>query len=105
MTEAPISTLRIAIRDLHGCNAVWVEAVAVHETFQGEVVWDGVVQVFEVDRPDASRAYAWSYETDAGKRRCVVVLAVPPVDSPAAAVRAAIAAQHKKGPGIDGLSN
>ncbi len=58
MTEAPISTLRKAIRDLHGCNAVWVEAVAVHETS-----WEGVVQVFEVDRPDASRAYAWSYET------------------------------------------
>jgi hypothetical protein len=68
------------------------------ETWEGETVWDGEVQVFDLDgHPEASRCYAWSHETEGGKRRFFAVLHKPPVDSPAAAVRAAIVQQHREG--------
>ena len=50
-----------------------------------------MVEVFEpIGHPEAKKAYACSYETDAQKRRTIAVLHVPPIDSPDAAVRAAI---------------
>ena len=42
------------------------------------------------------RAYAWAHESDAGGRRYVAVLHVPPVDSPRAAVRAAIVQEARE---------
>ena len=44
-SEAPIKALIEAIRNLHGCKATWVESVPVKETFQGEIFWEGEVQV------------------------------------------------------------
>lgn len=83
--------LREAIIRLHGADATWIESVPVRETFEGEVVWEGEVQVFDLeDHPEATRCYAWSHVSDQGKQRFVTVLHVPPVDSPQAAVRAAI---------------
>ena len=68
----------------------------VTETFQGMVVWEGVVEVFVVhEHPGAGLAYAWSHETDDGTRRYVAVLGLPPVLSAVDAVRASIAARHK----------
>ncbi len=60
---------------------------------QGETVWDGQVEVFDVVRPSNSAgAYAWAHETDEGTTsRYLAVLHEPPVNSPEAAVRAAIA--------------
>lgn len=46
-----------------------LQSVPVRETFQGDTVWDGVVHVFKLEgRPKATRAYAWSYEREDGKR-------------------------------------
>ena len=57
--------LHRAIRDLHGCDSRWIEAVPVTETFEGQTIWDGVVQVFDlIDHPTATRAYAWSHLWD-----------------------------------------
>ena len=68
-----------------------------HETFQGKTAGKGVVEVFElVNHPQAKEAYAWSYTIDAGETRHVAVLVVPPIDSPADAVRAAIIAESQK---------
>jgi hypothetical protein len=84
------------IRDLHGVEATHVRSEPVHETFRGELVWDGVVEVCDVrGHAVATRAYAWSHETDEGGRRYVAVLQVPPVVTPVDAVRAAIAAAHR----------
>lgn len=93
----PIEALKQAIRDLHGCDATWVESVKVRELFEGEPVWEGHVQVFDLrGHPTANRCYAWSHEVEGSeKRRFVVVLNQPPVDSPAAAVRAAIVQEHR----------
>jgi len=89
--------LKKAIHDLHGCKAVWKEAVPVKETFQGKTVWEGTMQVFDlVDHPTTTRCYAWSYLVDdSGKRKFFAVLHQGPVDSPQAAVRAAIVAEFR----------
>lgn len=86
-----------AISDLHGCEARFVESVPVKETFQGAIVWEGVVQVFELTHPTATRAYAWSHAiVGSDRRRVVAVLGVPPVDSPGAAVRASIVRDSRR---------
>lgn len=85
--------LKKALRDLHGLEGVHARSEPVRETFQGETVWDGTVEVFTITgHPQARLAYAWSHETDDGARRYVVVLGLPPVASAADAVRASIAA-------------
>ena len=95
MPEVPIDALEEAIHNLHGVKSTWVEAVPVKETFQDQTVWEGIVQVFELHgHPEASLCYAWSYETDEGKRRFFAVLHKGPVDSPEKAVRAAIVQEH-----------
>jgi len=91
-----IDELQKAIRQLHGCEADYIETVPVIEHFQGQVVWQGEVEVFNLrGHPKASRVYAWSHETDKGKRY-VAVLELPPVDSAQKAVKAAIVEEAKK---------
>jgi hypothetical protein len=77
---------------LHGVESSHVESVPIKEEFQGNTVWEGIVEVFDLkDHPKASRLYAWAYETDNPKKpRHVTVLHVGPVISPLTAVRAAI---------------
>lgn len=38
MDEASIDALKEAIKNLHGCDSAWVEAVPVRETFAGQTV-------------------------------------------------------------------
>lgn len=47
--------------------------------------------------PDASTAYAWTYEDDDGKLHHLAVLGVPPINSPVDAVRAAAVAESRTG--------
>lgn len=86
------------IRRLHGCEAEHVETVPVTETFQGQTVWTGEVEVFNLrGHPKASRVYAWAHETEDADRpkRHVTVLHLPPVVSPQMAVRAAIIQEYR----------
>jgi hypothetical protein len=91
--------LREAIERMHGGSATLTQSVPVCETFDGKPVWEGVVHVFDLaGHPTATRAYAWSSPIEGStKRRFFAVLHQPPVDSPQAAVRAAIIAEHKRG--------
>jgi hypothetical protein len=83
------------VENLHGVTARFVEAVEVKEEYEGQTVWEGAVKVFDVTgHPSgATRAYAWSYPTEGGKRRFVSVLGVSPVDDATAAVRTVILAE------------
>jgi hypothetical protein len=63
--------------------------VLVHEKHEGRTVWQGDVQVFAVEHPKASRVYAWSHETQGGRRRFHAVLGQPPVTNATMAVRTA----------------
>ena len=91
-SQQELKSLKKAILDLYGCRAIWVKSVPVKEIFEGETVWEGVVQVFDlIDHPKATRCYAWSHGLDnSKKRRFFAVLHQGVVDSPQAAVRAAI---------------
>ena len=64
------------IRDLHGCDSARVESVPATETFQGQIAWDGTVEVFDlIDHPTVTRCYAWSHAVDGSeKRRYVAAL-------------------------------
>ena len=88
-----IDELRDVIRKLHGSFATHVETVPVKETFRGETVWEGKVEVFDLhDHPKTDRVYAWSHDTDdpENPRRHVTVLHLPPAISPLRAVQASI---------------
>jgi hypothetical protein len=92
MDQAGNQALRDAIKHIHGCDSKWVESVPVRETFNDDTVWDGEVQVFYLlGHPTATRAYAWSHETEEGRRRCVAVLNGGPIKDAATAVRASLA--------------
>jgi hypothetical protein len=91
---AGIPALQDAIRHMHGCESTWVESAPVTETFQGAIVWDGEVQVFELTgHKTARRAYAWSHATEGTRRRFFAVLHAGPVTDAVMAVRASIAAR------------
>jgi hypothetical protein len=64
-----IEELKDVIRKLHGVESTHVESVPVKETFKGKIVWEGIVEVFELHgHPKASRVYAWGYETENAER-------------------------------------
>lgn len=91
-----IEELQAVIRRLHGVEASHVESVPIKETFQDEIVWEGIVEVFDLKgHPHASRAYAWTHDTNGGKKRSITVLHVAPIDSPLAAVRASIIQDYR----------
>lgn len=94
--EVSTDQLRQAIESQHGGMATLVQSVPVSELFQGKPVWEGIVHVFDLaGHPQATRAFAWSYERDDGKRRFVAVLQIPPINTPQDAVRAAIVAEKR----------
>jgi len=88
-----LEELRDIIRRLHGAEATHVESVPVKEVFQGQTVWEGIVEVFDLaGHPTAHRAYAWAHETDNPQKpvRHVTVLHLHPIKSAQDAVRAVI---------------
>jgi hypothetical protein len=87
-----IAELRDIIHRLHGAEATHRESVSVKEKFNGETVWEGIVEVFDlIGHPKASTVYAW--KNDASHQ--VTVLHLGPIKSAADAVRAAIAQEFR----------
>ena len=99
MTEVSPDQLKQAVESQHGGMATFVQAVPVHEEHDGQTVWNGLVQVFDLNaQPDGHfRAYAWSHEVEDGKRRFFAVLHTPQIKGPREAVAAAIVAEAKAG--------
>jgi hypothetical protein len=86
-----IAKLKDAVERKIGGKAAHIASTPIIETFRGEVIWDGVVQTFDLAlNPKAKRCYAWSYEEN-GETQYVTILQVPPVDSPEMAVKTYIA--------------
>ena len=101
MKKANLPELKSAIEDQHGGAAAFVQSVPVRESFDGALVWEGVVHVFDLaGHPKAKLAYAWSSPIEGStKRRFFAVLQMGAIKSPADAVRAAIVAEHKSANG------
>ncbi len=93
MNEIAVSEFQHAIHETHGSRSHLLRREYVHETFEGETVWEGEVLVFGLlDHPSSSRCYAW--EVDG---QVTAVLDTGPVDSPVKAVRASILAEESDG--------
>ena len=93
-----IAELRDIIHRLHGATATHRASVPVTEKFNGETVWDGTVEVFDLHgHPKADIVYAWSTDTgDSEKPHHVTVLHLGPIASAAHAVRAAIIQEFRR---------
>jgi hypothetical protein len=94
-----IERLKQVIFHLHKADSEWVESVPVHEVFQGQTIWKGEVEVFDLrNHPKSKRCYGWSYPERGHDQdeRFVAVLEIPPVTSPETAVKVAAAAEIKK---------
>jgi hypothetical protein len=95
-----LARLQVAVSQLHNCGSVWRESVPVTEIFRGKTLWNGDVEVFDLNgHPKAKRAFGWSHPEGEGNKgeRFVAVLEIPPVDSPQTAVKMAIYSDIKKG--------
>ncbi|MGB9015167.1 MAG: hypothetical protein WCC13_07590 [Methylovirgula sp.] len=97
MIEIDTDQLKRAVELQHGAAATLAQSVPVRETFEGKLVWEGIVHVFDlVGHPQASQAYAWSSPIEgSNKRRFFAVLKMGAIKSPQDAVRAAIVAEHR----------
>lgn len=91
--------LKTVIEQMHGGTAHYLKQVSITEKFEGQTVWKGVIYVFSlIDHEQTDTCYAWSAAVEgSNKRRFYAVLKIPPVESPEAAVRAAIVADYKAG--------
>ena len=100
MSEPPANLAELvkAIKATHGVDATWIESVPVVETFQGKVAWEGVVEVFAVAHPKATRVYAWTFlpSDQHDRTRTVAVLGAGPVVDAQTAVKIAIAAEAQR---------
>ena len=93
-----IAELQYVIRELHDAESTHIKSVPVLESFNGETVWDGTVEVFQLHgHPKATHVYAWSHSTDDPEKphRHVTVLHMDPVTSPLLAVRAALVQEYR----------
>jgi hypothetical protein len=84
----PVSVFEDAIVATHGVGSKLLDAAPVREEFEGEIVWNGVVLIFQLlDHPRATKCYAWEEDGEV-----TIVLHEGPVESPTTAVWASILA-------------
>ena len=94
-----IEELQDVIRRLHNAEPTHVETVPIKETWEGQTVWEGEVEVFTLKgHPKTDRVYAWAHETEDADhpRRHVTVLHIPPATSPRKAVQASIVSDYRE---------
>jgi len=92
-----IERLQLAIFHMYKCDATHFGTAPVHETFEGETVWKGNVEIFSVTgHPRAQRAYAWSFKDADDRERIRAVLGLPPVKTPSDAVKVSIISDHRR---------
>ena len=91
-----IEQLQQVIYELHGVKATHRESVPVKESWKGQTIWDGVVEVFHLHGHSATdTAYAWLHDTgDPENPMPVTVLHIDPALSPAKAVQAFIVQEY-----------
>lgn len=90
-----ISNLSQAIEAMHNCRCVHFGSEKVTEEHKGKEVWSGDVEIFHLEgHPDANVAYGWGWKDGSEDIQYIGVLQVPPVESPATAVKAAIASKQ-----------
>ena len=88
MNEKYIQALRDAIQKTHGCVSRYSQTVAVKEESNGQTVWEGNVEVFDLGgHSQARQCYAWWFKDADGHLQYVTVLKTGPVDAARKAVQ------------------
>jgi hypothetical protein len=83
------------VETMHRCKAIHIGSEPSIDLFQGQIAWDGVVEIFDlIGHPKSKRCYAWSY-LESGEPQATTALEILPVDSAETAVKVAIAAKAK----------
>jgi hypothetical protein len=97
MSRADFLELKQSVEELQGCEANYISTEHVRESFEGTVVWDGMVSLFGIaGHPAATMCYAWSTEEPGSSSREVyAVLCMAPIESSRDAVRASLAVKHR----------
>ncbi|MFN2621705.1 MAG: hypothetical protein ABR611_02570 [Chthoniobacterales bacterium] len=91
-----IENLKRAVEWAYHCKAQHTSSTPILEVWGGEVVWDGVVETFELEgHVNARCCYAFPFVQN-DQPEVKTVLGLPPIDSPRKAVQAAIAATARK---------
>ena len=91
-----IEQLRQAVEKACQCKARHAFSTVVLEEWEGEPVWDGIVETFNIEsHPVAELCYAFSFVED-NVPVIKTVLGVPPADTPQSTVKVAIAAKARK---------
>lgn len=93
-----LAKLQVAVEHLHDCAATWSKTVHVHENFEGQTVWKGDVEVFDLHYTDkAKRCYAWAHLDGPNDEltRIVAMLEIPPVKDAIDVVRLQIVKDAK----------
>ena len=86
-----LTRLQFAIRQAHNCDASHRQTVHVRETFEGKTVWEGDVEVFDLEgHAEARKCYAWAYQAEGNNQRFVTVLERQLIKSANLAVKAAV---------------
>ena len=76
--EVSADQLKQAVEGQHGGRATLFQTVPMRETFHGDLVWEGVVHVFELEgHPKATRAYARSSPLEGTTTTPVLCRAAP----------------------------
>ncbi len=92
-----LAELKSTICRLYQCQASHSRRESVREVANGQVMWEGNVEVFALlGHDEALRCYAWGHLHEDGKWEITTVLAIPPVVSASSAVIAAFAARVKE---------
>ncbi len=90
-----IDKIKTAVERTVGGPVTHAGSAPVVETFQGKTVWEGIVEVYNVNVPPPEVAYGFAVEGKSGPDY-VAVKGVGPINTPLAAVRAWIVSQAKK---------
>jgi hypothetical protein len=87
-----IKNLTEAIAAMHNCRCTYFGPEKVTESFEGLDVWSGEVEVFQLEEhPKAQVAYGWAWKDMDDEIQYIGILRLPPIESAADAVKAAIA--------------
>lgn len=84
-----IKQLQEVVEQQHNCTARFIKSTPVLEAYNGEVVWQGIVNVFNIKgNPLATQCYAWSSPIEGStKRHFYVISALIPSQCPSIAGR------------------
>ena len=86
MNHLPV--LRTAIRATYGYDCEHVASLRA-ETIIGDILWSRTVEQFTLKGcPNAEEAFGWIENTAGRKQRAIVILRIPPVETPGDAVKA-----------------